>query len=169
MCFPATLSTGVRQENVRPPSTCTMHAPHWPAPQPYFVPVSLSSSRSTHRSGVPCAAALVTALPLTVKWMAMRPSPRGRANCYTLPGPRNTMGTMSSILAPRARPIIPFVAPLYRALEPYAYTLIRAASGAIFIPHGVQKLVLGSYAVGALELAAGLAVAHGLLTRPAAV
>src|SRR5207244_11429917 len=73
--LPCTLDTGVRQENVRPPSMCTMEAPHCPAPQPYLVPVSLSSSRSTHRRGVPSGAALVTGLPLTVKVMAMKTSP----------------------------------------------------------------------------------------------
>src|SRR2546428_2126246 len=73
--LPCTLDTGVRQENVRPPSMCTMQAPHCPAPQPYLVPVSLSSSRSTHRRGVPSGAALATGLPLTVKVMAMRTSP----------------------------------------------------------------------------------------------
>jgi len=37
---------------------------------------------------------------------------------------------MSSIPAGKTAPIIPFVAPLYRALEPYAYTLIRVSAGA---------------------------------------
>jgi hypothetical protein len=36
---------------------------------------------------------------------------------------------MSSIPAGKAAPIIPLVAPLYRYLEPYAYTLIRVAAG----------------------------------------
>src|SRR3989442_818606 len=79
--LPCTLDTGVRQENVRPPSMCTMQAPHCPAPQPYLVPVSLSSSRSTHRRGVPSGAALVTGLPLTVKVMAMGPP---RIDAYIL-------------------------------------------------------------------------------------
>src|SRR5438445_894870 len=79
--LPCTLDTGVRQENVRPPSMCTMQAPHCPAPQPYLVPVSLSSSRSTHRRGVPSGAALVTGLPLTVKVMAMGPP---RIDAYML-------------------------------------------------------------------------------------
>jgi putative oxidoreductase len=72
-------------------------------------------------------------------------------------------------------PIIPFVAPLYRALGPYAYTLIRISAGAIFIPHGIQKLVLGGaaspmgYAFGALELVGGALLALGILTRPIAL
>lgn len=79
---------------------------------------------------------------------------------------------MSSIVAPRAAPVIPFVARLYRPLEPYAYTLIRIATGAIFIPHGVQKLFFGAaqgglgYAIGGLELLGGILVALGILVRP---
>ena len=76
-------------------------------------------------------------------------------------------------------PIIPFVAQLYRALEPYAYTLIRIAAGAIFIPHGIQKLFLGGaataalspmgYGLGILELVGGALLALGILTRPIAL
>jgi len=82
---------------------------------------------------------------------------------------------MSSIPVGKAAPIIPLVVPLYRYLEPYAYTLIRVAAGAIFIPHGVQKLFLGGAAsptgsaLGALELAGGALLALGLLTRPIAL
>ena len=86
---------------------------------------------------------------------------------------------MSSIPAGKAAPIIPFVVPLYRYLEPYAYTLIRVAAGAIFIPHGVQKLFLGGaataasspmgYALGALELVGGALLTLGIFTRPIAL
>src|SRR3954463_11702293 len=86
---------------------------------------------------------------------------------------------MSTVQARRATPIIPFLAPLYRSLEPYAYTLIRVIAGAIFVPHGVQKLFLGgaatavsvplSYALGALELVGGALLALGILTRPLAL
>jgi putative oxidoreductase len=86
---------------------------------------------------------------------------------------------MSSIPAGKAAPIIPFVAPLYRSLEPYAYTLIRISAGAIFIPHGIQKLFLGGaataalspfgYGLGVLELVGGALLALGILTRPIAL
>src|SRR5262245_57548589 len=82
---------------------------------------------------------------------------------------------MSSVQTSRATPILPFVAPLYRSLEPYAYTLIRISAGAIFIPHGVQKLFLGGattplgYGLGVLELAGGALLALGILTRPLAI
>ena len=39
-------------ERVATPPTCTVHAPQAPIPQPYFVPVIFSSSRSTHSRGV---------------------------------------------------------------------------------------------------------------------
>jgi len=86
---------------------------------------------------------------------------------------------MSSVQASRAAPILPFVAPLYRALEPYAYTLIRVSAGAIFVPHGIQKLFLRGaeadalspmgYGLGALELVGGALLALGILTRPLAI
>jgi putative oxidoreductase len=82
---------------------------------------------------------------------------------------------MSSVQARQAVPIIPLVVPLYRTLEPYAYTLIRIATGAIFVPHGVQKLFLGGaasptgYGLGVLELLGGALLALGILTRPIAL
>lgn len=82
---------------------------------------------------------------------------------------------MSSVVAPRSYPIVPFFARLYRPLEPYAYTLIRAATGAIFIPHGIQKLFLGGangalgYTLGGLELIGAILVVLGILVRPMAL
>jgi putative oxidoreductase len=79
---------------------------------------------------------------------------------------------MSSIPARRPQAIVPAARRLYAPLEPYAYTLIRAATGAIFIPHGVQKLFLGGatsaggYGLGVLELVGGLLVVLGILVRP---
>ena len=72
-------------------------------------------------------------------------------------------------------PIIPFAERLYRPLEPYAYTLIRIATGAIFVPHGIHKLFLGGaadpvgYGLGVLELVGGALLALGILTRPVAL
>src|SRR4051812_26180018 len=78
---------------------------------------------------------------------------------------------MSSIPASRPQPIVPLARRLYAPLEPYAYTLIRAATGAIFIPHGVQKVFLvgAGYGLGVLELVAGLLVVLGVLVRPMAL
>jgi len=72
------------------------------------------------------------------------------------------------------KPILPFAERLYRPLEPYAYTLIRVATGAIFVPHGVVKLFFGGagnamgYGLGVLELVGGLALALGIYVRPVA-
>jgi putative oxidoreductase len=88
------------------------------------------------------------------------------------------------------RLLLPFLAPLYRALEPLGYPLIRFATGAILIPHGYEKLFQGgsarlahshsipglglhpiwfwAYAVGAVEFFAAIFLAVGFLTRLAA-
>ena len=61
-----------------------------------------------------------------------------------------------------------FMEPVWHALSRHAYALIRVSTGAIFVPHGVQKLMNGSYALGALELVAGLLIALGVMRRLAA-
>jgi putative oxidoreductase len=66
--------------------------------------------------------------------------------------------------------LLPFMAPVWRALAPYAYALIRVATGAIFIPHGVKNVFYGGNAgLGFLELAAGALIVLGVLSRPAAL
>src|SRR2546423_9591350 len=76
---PETSVNRVWQENARLPSICTMQAPHSPVPQPNLVPVSLSSSRITQRSGVYGGASDVAALLLTVKLTVIESPPRCRA------------------------------------------------------------------------------------------
>src|SRR2546422_3895090 len=48
MRLPAAAAIGVMHERTGLPSTCTVHAPHSAMPQPNFVPVIPSTSRSTH-------------------------------------------------------------------------------------------------------------------------
>jgi putative oxidoreductase len=89
------------------------------------------------------------------------------------------------------RLFLPFLAPLYRSLQPLGYPLIRATAGAILIPHGYQKLFEGgsaalmhsrsfaglglhpawlwAYAVGCVEFFSAIFMAVGFLTRFAAV
>src|SRR5580704_12917942 len=74
--LPATIATGVWQERTALPSRCTVQAPHMPAPQPYFVPVSLRCSRTAQSSGVSGAASTLADLPLTVKVKVMMTSRR---------------------------------------------------------------------------------------------
>jgi putative oxidoreductase len=88
---------------------------------------------------------------------------------------------MSSIPAanvearPTASPIFPWARRLYAPLEPYAYTLIRVATGAIFVPQGIQKLFLGAaggplgYLFGGFELIGGMLMLLGILVRPVAL
>ena len=52
MSLPAAADTGTEQERIATPSMWTVQAPHWAMPQPNFVPVNPSSSRSAHSSGM---------------------------------------------------------------------------------------------------------------------
>ena len=67
------------------------------------------------------------------------------------------------------RNFLPFMEPVWRALAPWAYSLIRFSTGAIFVPHGVQKIMAGNYAIGCLEAVGGLLIAVGFAQRIAAV
>jgi putative oxidoreductase len=71
----------------------------------------------------------------------------------------------------------------YRPFEPFAYAFIRFSTGALLVPHGIDRIFysgsradLGGFlgflpasAVGAFELVGGVLIALGLLTRPIAL
>ncbi len=63
--LPLTSETGVEHDRIAAPSTCTVQAPHNPAPQPNFVPVSSSVSRNTQSKGVSGATFTFFSLPFT--------------------------------------------------------------------------------------------------------
>jgi putative oxidoreductase len=87
-----------------------------------------------------------------------------------------------------ARLIFPALAGLYERLSPYSYALMRFATGAILVPHGVQKIFntpiakfapniaakglplpeLLAYVTYFAESAAAACLAIGLFTRVAA-
>ncbi len=85
-------------------------------------------------------------------------------------------------------PLLPRLTPLYTALEPFGYAIMRLASGGIMATFGWGKLfgngmardvelfhklglepaVLLGYLTSGLEFFGGLMIAIGLLTRPVA-
>src|SRR6185437_8821583 len=62
---PAAAVIGVMHERTALPSRWTVHAPHWPMPQPNLVPVRPIESRKTQRSGVSAATSTLCDRPLT--------------------------------------------------------------------------------------------------------
>jgi len=85
--------------------------------------------------------------------------------------------------------LIPALAPLYKALEPYTWPLIRVTAGLMLVPHGYDKLtnrtfdqIAAGFAkmglepayplavyISLLEFVGGLMLACGLFTRVVAV
>lgn len=81
------------------------------------------------------------------------------------------------------RLVFPGLGSLYASLSPYSYAIMRFCTGAILVPHGVQKLFMGTapvaamtamglqpamawaYLVGVNECFAALFLAFGLFTR----
>src|SRR2546427_7743519 len=73
--FPAAAATGVTHERIGCPSRCTVHAPHSAIPQPNFVPVKPTTSRSAHRMGMSVGTSTVWSLPLMLRViMVVHPS-----------------------------------------------------------------------------------------------
>src|SRR5207244_12053161 len=64
-----------KQDLTETPSISTVQAPHWPMPQPYFVPVRPIESRSTHNSGVSGSASTEYWTPLTRRVNAISEPP----------------------------------------------------------------------------------------------
>src|SRR5437870_12253679 len=81
ICLPTPALTGMTQERMARPSTCTVHAPHCATPHPYLVPVSPTCSRIAHNSGVLGSTFTSLVLPLIVnRAMDVSSSGCGAAN-----------------------------------------------------------------------------------------
>src|SRR5580693_9432864 len=79
------LSMVVMQERIGLPSIWTVQAPHSAMPQPNFVPVMPSTSRSTHSSGVSPSTSTDLTAPLTLISYDMSPSDVGNSYLISLP------------------------------------------------------------------------------------
>jgi putative oxidoreductase len=51
---------------------------------------------------------------------------------------------MATDIIDRKRLIFPVLGPLYETFSPASYSFMRFATGAVLIPHGIQKIMLGS-------------------------
>src|SRR5712671_1074023 len=79
MDFPATSLTESWQERRGVPFSRTVQAPHWPSPQPYFVPVRPSSSRRAKSKVVSGLETKIRPFPLICVWMGPAIGPRSAA------------------------------------------------------------------------------------------
>ena len=51
---------------------------------------------------------------------------------------------MTTGLVDKKRLIFPGLAGLYETFSPASYSFMRFATGAVLVPHGIQKIMLGS-------------------------
>jgi hypothetical protein len=79
--LPTTLDTGVMQDRIGRPSRCTVHAPHSATPQANLVPVSPTTSRSTHKRGMSSGTSSSCSRPLITNFGIA--SPIGNGGCAT--------------------------------------------------------------------------------------
>jgi putative oxidoreductase len=67
--------------------------------------------------------------------------------------------------APQMKNFLPFMEPVWRALAPWAYTLLRVSTGAIFIPHAFARPLGPQAWLGVVEGVAGLLIVLGIAPR----
>src|SRR5205085_5763867 len=87
-----------------------VQAPHCATPQPYLVPVSLSSSRKTHSKGVSASTSTLTFLPLMEKFVTATPRQvaMGESHSYSLCGVRSiASGTQQRLMVRRLLVVVP--------------------------------------------------------------
>src|SRR5688500_2401936 len=85
-----TADIGVEHDRTALPRMCTVHAPHWPMPQPNLVPFRLRTSLNTHSRGMSPGTSTVVAFPFTVKVngiaLTLRNKGRSRGTSAVLEG-----------------------------------------------------------------------------------
>src|SRR5262245_36496701 len=108
MRFSPIVPTGVTHERAGTPSTRTVHAPQSATPQPNFVPVRPSTSRSTQSTGVSASTSTACAVPLMFSVNPMSPKVAG---C----GSRNNWTNVSTRPTYREAPYT--VADLYQGVD----------------------------------------------------
>src|SRR5207248_10715008 len=77
---PFTLDVGVMHDRTAAPLMITVHAPHWPSPQPNRGPCRPRSLRRTYSSGVEGSTSTVCACPFTLRVILLIASPYGGAD-----------------------------------------------------------------------------------------
>src|SRR5206468_12343692 len=121
ICFPVAAATGVTQERIGRPSTCTVQAPHSAMPQPNLVPVRPITSRSTHKSGMSAGTSTVRTLPLMLNVTMALVSEVSYGIC--LPG-----GRRGRVVGPAARPDNRLEPPPFRVTRPAVLAPSRPAA-----------------------------------------
>src|SRR5437899_5475365 len=84
--LPAAALTGVTQERMAWPSSCTVHAPQSAIPQPNFVPVMPRTSRRTQSTGMSDGTSASRFLPLIVSSIVALPAVRTASLFMAPPG-----------------------------------------------------------------------------------
>src|ERR1700730_17265953 len=77
---------GMVQDRTDFPSRITVHAPHWPRPQPNFGPCSPRLSRKTYKSGVLESALTTRAFPFTLSEICAMANLLSRRTCGKISG-----------------------------------------------------------------------------------
>src|SRR5262245_23496959 len=102
--FAPTVETCVWHDRTGEPSPCTVQAPHWPMPQPNFVPFMCSVSRRTQSSGMSPGVSTECVSPLTTNEYAIRPSlPISRFQSLIVTRIRTASSEFSPDLGPGGR------------------------------------------------------------------
>ena len=70
---------------------------------------------------------------------------------------------MTTGIIDRKRLIFPSLAGLYETFAPASYSFMRFATGAVLVPHGIQKIMLGSATALATNIQAKTALPFPLL------